>query len=122
MELTKRQITMLVLVILLIIGLKILNDKYIARVKTDNKKTLKIVDKEGEVEGIAEKFDQGLKNVENQTGNILQTATDIVKDQAANATNALTETVIKNTTQNIINQINKLPDNNQTQIKELICK
>ncbi|MFH1827301.1 MAG: hypothetical protein ABH812_02605 [bacterium] len=122
MELTRRQIIMLVLIIILIIALKFLNDKYIANVESDNKKSLKTVDRKGQVEGIAEKFDQGLKNVEENAGNIVQDATNFVTDQASQATNALTETVIKNTTQNIINQINKLPDNNQTQIKNLICK
>mgnify|MGYP001567030164 CR=1 FL=1 len=118
----RRQIVMLVGIIILIIFLKFLNDKYIEKAKAEKSKTVKIIEDKGQVQGIAEKFDEGLKSVEEQTGNVFQNATDFVKDQVSNTTNSLTETVIKNTTQNIINQIEKLPDNNQTQIKELICK
>ncbi|OGK30961.1 hypothetical protein A3F29_04305 [Candidatus Roizmanbacteria bacterium RIFCSPHIGHO2_12_FULL_33_9] len=118
----RRQIIMLVIVILVIIALKVLNDKYADRVETENKKTIKILDEEGQVEGIAEKFDEGLRSAEEQTGNIIENATTFVSDQVSRASESVTNVVIKNTTQNIVNQIEKLPENNQTQIKELICK
>jgi len=113
---------MLVGIIILIFALKFLNDAYIAKAKSDKSKTLKIIEDKGQVEGIAEKFDDGLRNIEKQTGNIYQNATNFVADQVSNTTSSVTETIIKNTTQSIINQIEKLPGNNQEQIKELICK
>ncbi|MEK6953170.1 MAG: hypothetical protein AABX29_09225 [Nanoarchaeota archaeon] len=122
MELTRRQIIMLVGIIILIFVLKFLNDAYISNAKSNKTKTLKIIDGKGQVEGIAEKFDDGLRNIEKQTGNIYQNATNFVADQVSNTTSSVTETIIKNTTQSIINQIEKLPGNNQEQIKELICK
>lgn len=122
MEFTRRQIIMLVGIIILIFTLKFLNDAYISKAQSKKTKTLKIIEDKGQVEGIAEKFDEGLRNVEKQTGNIYQNATDFVADQVTNTTSSVTETIIKNTTQSIINQIEKLPGNNQEQIKELICK
>ena len=118
----RRQIIMLVGIIILIFVLKFLNDAYISKANSNKTKTLKIIEDQGQVEGIAEKFDDGLRNIEKQTGEIYQNATDFVADQVSNTTSSVTETIIKNTTQNIINQIEKLPGNNQSQIKELICK
>lgn len=122
MELTRRQIIMLAGIIILIFALKFLNDAYISKANSNKTKTLKIIDDKGQVEGIAEKFDGGLRNIEKRTENIYQNATDFVANQITNTTNTITENVVKTTVQNIINQIEKLPGDNQTQIKELICK
>lgn len=122
MELTRRQIIMLIGIIVLIFTLKFLNEAYISKASYNKTKTLKIIDDKGQVEGIAEKFDNSLRSVEKQTGNIFQNATDFVADQVTNTTSSVTETIIKNTTESIIKQIEKLPGENQTQIKELICK
>jgi F0F1-type ATP synthase membrane subunit b/b' len=119
----RRQIIALAIVIILVVFLKLANDFQVSKTKsqTVTKKT-KITKNKGQVKGVVEQLDSGLKYVEERAGNVIQDATEYVIEQASSSANALTNQVIKNTTQNILNQIEKLPESQQNAVKEVICK
>jgi hypothetical protein len=118
----RRQIIVLAIVVILIAVLKFANDFQGAKSKVSVKSKTTISKNKGDVMGISEKLDSGLRYVEKQAGNIIQTTTNYVIEQASNSANTLTNEVIKNTTQNILNQIEKLPQSQQNAVKEVICK
>ncbi len=116
----RRQIILLVAVGMLIILLNFLN--YIQKPKTTNQKTTKISKDKGQVKGISEKLDSGLRFAEEKAGQVIQNTTTYIIKQASSSANTLTNIVIQNTTQNILNQIEKLPTEQQGVIKETMCK
>jgi len=118
----RRQIITLTVVVLLILFLSFLNYIQGSKVKSQNAKKTNVSKTNGEVKGISEKLDSGLRFIEDKAGEIIQNTTTYVIDQASNSANSLTNEVIKNTTQNILNQIEKLPQSQQDAIKDTVCK
>lgn len=73
-------------------------------------------------ESIIKNIDKGLKKVEEVTGDVLGEVTTLVTNSASKSAEVVTDFVFENTVGNLVKQIDKLPQRQQEEIREKICK
>lgn len=67
-------------------------------------------------------IDQGMDKAKKSMDDVLGEATSFVTDTASRSTEIVTDFIFDNTVGSIVKQINKLPEKQQEEIKERVCK
>lgn len=106
---------LLIAVIALVIFLKNLDQKKPAKASISKAS-------QKEVKGIANEIDKKVREGEKVAGDVLGTAGNFVVQQATKSAQIVTDLVVKNTVKGITDQVEKLPPQQQEEIRENLCK